>query len=184
MPTINDADGTAVIVSDKGRLQTDCVTEERESHTNRVHGTAYTWQFSNDPAAADDCIFYLKNNDDQTLILEGIDLFITDDCDVYLKLGGSGTTHAGTVVTGTNLNAGSGNVADVTCLHAEDVESGGTFTGAVECNRYIYESGSLVDTHHINFPQDIMIPKNQVFSLWVDTIAIVVKGTLYGYFHD
>jgi len=184
MPTLNDANGTPVSVDDENMVKTLAVTESLEGHSNRRHGSAYTWQFSNDPAAADDCIFYIKNNDDLPLILEGIDLFITDDCDVYLKLGGTGTTAAGTTVTGTNMNAGSGNDADVTCLHAEDIEAGGTFSGAVECCRFIYESGTLVDTHHMNFPMDIVIPKNQVFSLWVDTISIVVKGTLYGFFHD
>ena len=183
MPTINDPNGTPASVTDERMVRTLAVSESLEGHTNRAHGAAYTWQFIDDPDAADDCIFYLKNNDTLPLILEGIDLFITDDCDVYLKLGGTGTTAAGTAITGANMNAGSGLAADVTCIHDGDIEAGGTFAGAVECNRYVYESGTLVDTHHMNFPMDIVIPKNQVFSIWVDTIAVVIKGTLYGFFH-
>ena len=171
-------------VTDERMLRALCVSESLEGHTTRGHGQSFTWQFSNDPAAADDCIFYLKNNDDLPLILGGIDLYITDDCEVYLKLGGTGTTAAGTVVTGANMNAGSGLAADVTCLHAEDVEAGGSFTGAVECNRFKYTTGTTVDTHNVNFPMDIVIPKNQVFSLWVNTISIVITGTLYGFFHE
>jgi len=181
MPTVNDANGTPQTVDDEGRAHTFCVNVSEEHHSNKDHGAAYTWQFSDDPDAADDCIFYIKNNDDKILVLEGIDLFITDACEVYLKVGGSGTTAAGTAITGTNMNPGSGEVADVTCLHDGDVEAGGTFTGAVECNRWIYSAAK--DTYNINFPVDIIIPKNQVFSLWVDTIAIVITGTLYGYFH-
>jgi len=184
MPTLNDPNGTAAHVTDGNMLKVLSVRESLEVHSNRTHGSAYTWQFIDDPDAADDCIFYLKNTDDLPLILEGIDLFITSDCDVYLKLGGIGTTATGTAITGTNMNAGSGLAADVTCIHAGDVESGGTFSGAVECNRFVYESGTIVDTHNVNFPMDIVIPKNQVFSIWVDTISVVVKGTLYGFFHE
>ncbi len=184
MPTLNDANGTPVTVDDENMVKTLSVIESLEGHSNRNHGSAYTWQFIDDPDAADDCIFYLKNTDDLPLILEGIDLFVTLDCDVYLKVGGSGTTATGTAITGTNMNAGSGNAADVTCIHDGDIESGGTFSGAVECCRFVYEADTIVDTHHVNFPMDIVIPKNQVFSLWVDTIAIVIKGTLYGFFHE
>ena len=184
MPTINDANGTPANVTTRGMVKALAVSESLEGHTNRTHGQAFTWQFSTAATAADDCIFYIKNTDDLPLILEGIDLFISDDCAIYLKLGGTGTTAAGTVVTGVAMNAGSGEVADVTCLYAEDVESGGTFTGATECNRYSFESGTVVDTHNINFPMDIVIPKNQVFSIWVDTASVVIKGTLYGFFHN
>ena len=184
MPTINGPDGTVANVDDEHRLAVRSVETSLEHHVNAEEGEAYTWQFSEDPDAGDDCIFYLKNNDDKNLILEGIDLFITTDCDVYLKVGGTGTTATGTAITGTNLNAGSGNSADVTCIHDGDIEAAGTFTGAIECNRFVYESGTLVDTHHINFVMDIIIPKNKVFSIWVDTTGVVVTGTLYGYFHS
>jgi len=184
MPTINDPNGQAADVTSEKMLKALCVSETLEGHTNRGHGQAFTWQFSTAATAADDCIFYIKNTDDLPMILEGLDLYVSNDCDVYLKLGGSGTTAAGTVVTGVPLNAGSGEVADVTCLYSEDVESGGTFTGAIECNRYCYESGTVVDTHNINFPMDIVIPKNQVFSIWTDTPSVVITGTLYGFFHD
>ncbi len=184
MPTTNDPNGNPQKVNEEGQAHTVAVAHRAGHHVNEVHGEAYTWQFSEDPDAGDDCIFYLKNNDDKVLVLEGIDLFITTDTDVYLKVGGTGTTAAGTAITGTNVNAGSGNIADVTCLHDGDIEAGGTFTGATESNRYVYQSGTLVDTHHINFPQDIVIPKNQVFSIWSSIIAVIVTGTLYGYFDD
>ena len=183
MPTINDANGTSATVDSENRLKVRSIQTSLEHHVNKDEGEAYTWQFSDDPDAGDDCIFYIKNNDDRDLVLDGIDLFITTDTDVYLKVGGAGTTATGTAIVGTNLNAGSGNVADVTCIHDGDVESGGTFTGAVECNRFVYQSGTLVDTHHINFVMDIIIPKNQAFSIWVGTAGVVVTGTLYGYFH-
>ena len=184
MPTVNDPNGDPQTVNEEGQASTLSIAHTAGHHVNEAHGEAYTWQFSEDPDAADDCIFYLKNKDDKNLVLEGVDLFITADTDVYLKIGGTGTTAAGTAITGTNVNAGSGNAADVTCLHDGDIEAGGTFTGAIECNRYVYQSGTLVDTHHINFPQDIIIPKNQVFSIWISIIAVVVTGTLYGYFDD
>ena len=184
MPMITGPNAMPANVDHEGRLTVQSTEVSMEHHVNKDEGLAFTWQFSEDPDANDDCIFYLKNNDDKVLVLEGIDLFITSDCDVFLKIGGSGTTATGTTITGANLNAGSGNVADVTCIHDGDIEAGGTFTRAVECNRFVYESGTLVDTHHINFVMDIIIPKNQVFSIWVDTAGVVIKGTLYGWFHD
>ena len=184
MPTINDANGTPASVCDENRLQVEAVTVSEEHHANIHDGTAYSWYFTNDPDAADDCIFYLKNNADQDLILEGMDLFVTDDTDVYLKLGGSGDPcTAGTTVTGANLNAGSGNVANVTAEHDGDIEgAGSTFSGGTEVARYVYQSGTLVNTHHINFPCDLIIPKNQIFTLWLDTISIVIQCTVWGYF--
>lgn len=185
MPTINGPNGTGATVNDENRLETSCVTETAEHHTNREEGEAYTWYFSDDADVGDDCIFYLKNTDDKELILEGIDLYVTSDEEVYLKVGGTGTTASGaTTVVGTNLNAGSGNVADCIALHHGDIESGATFAGGVECNRYKYTEGTTYDTHHVNFPMDIVIPKNQVFSLWCATAGVVVNGTLYGFFHD
>ena len=182
MTTINDANGTPAIVTPKGKLRGYVVSESEEHHANESDGLAFTWQFSNDADAGDDCLFYIKNTDDRDLMLEGIDLYITAACEVYLKVGGAGTTAAGTAVVGANLNPGSGNVADVTCLHAPDVEAGGTFTGATECNRFKYAAAA--NTHHVNFAMDIIVPKNQVFTLWCDTVAVVITGTLYGYFHD
>ena len=181
MPTVNDPNGYYQRVDDENRAHCFSVNVSEEHHANKDHQSAYTWQFSDDPDAADDCIFYLKNNDDRALVLEGMDFSTADACGVYVKIGGTGTTAAGTAITATNVNAVSGNVADVTCIHDGDIEAGGTFTGAVEFARWTYAAAT--DTHNINFPLDVIIPKNQVFSIWVDTIGIVVTGTVYGYFH-
>ncbi len=184
MPTLNGPDGEPTVVTPKGKARTYSVTESEEHHTNESDGLCFTWQFSEDADANDDCIFYLRNTDDRGLMLEGIDLYVTSDAEVYIELGGSGTTATGTAITGTNMNAGSGNVADVTCIHDGDVEAGGTFSGSTECNRYKYTEGTTYDTHHINFPMDIVIPKNQVFTLWCSAAGVVIVATLYGYFHD
>jgi len=184
MPTVNDANGTPVIVTPGGKARTYTITESEEHHANESDGLAFTWQFSDDADANDDCIFYIKNTDSLELMLEGIDLYVTSDAEVYLKVGGTGTTAAGTAVTGTNLNPGkSGNDADVTAIHDGDIEAGGSFTGAIECNRYKYTEGTTYDTHHINFPMDIVITKNQVFSIWCSAAGVVIIATLYGYFH-
>jgi hypothetical protein len=173
-------------VTEENMLLTRAVTVSDEHHVNVDEGEAYSWYFTTDPDAADDCVFYLKNDSDADLILEGMDLFVTDDCDVYVKLGGSGAYATGTTaVVGANLNAGSGNVADCTCGKHTDIEAAGsTFSGGTEVARYAYQSGTLVDTHHINFPCDLIVPKNQIFTIWVDTISIVIQCTVWGYFHD
>jgi len=45
MPTLNDANGTPVSVDDENMVKTLAVTESLEGHSNRRHGSAYTWQF-------------------------------------------------------------------------------------------------------------------------------------------
>ena len=184
MPTVNDPDGTAQHVDNENRALTSTISDTKEHHANIHEQAAYSWYFTDDPDASDDCIFYIKNNDDKDLILEGIDLFITDECTVYFNLGGTGTINSSaTTVTGANLTAGSGNKADATAAHDGDIESGGTFSGSTTGFRYKFITGTTVDTKHFNFPMDVVIPKNQVFTIWVDTISIVVNGTLYGFFH-
>ena len=178
--------GYSAKVTDENMLLTRAVTVSEEHHANIDEGNAYSWYFTTDPDAADDCVFYLKNNSDDDLIIEGMDLFVTDDCDVYCKLGGSGTyATATTAVVGANLNAGSGNIADVTCGYHTDIEAtGSTFSGGTQVSRHVYQEGSLKDTHRINFPCDLIVPKNQIFTLWVDTIAIVIQCTVWGYLHE
>ena len=182
MPTVNDPSGTPQHVSKENMAKTLAVSESLEGHTNRYHKQAYTWQFSNDPDVGDDCIFYIKNNDEVPLILEGLTLFITAACEVYIKIRGSGTTAVGTPVTGVCVNGGGNDDSDVTCLHDGDVESGGTFSGGVEFDRFKYSAAT--DSYEVNFPMDVTLPKNAVFSLWVDTAGVVVTGTLYGFFHE
>ena len=185
MPTINGPNGTVVKVTDENRLSMEGVAYSEEHHANQHEGVAYTWYFSTTATAADDCIFYLKNNADKDLVLEGMDLYVTTDAVVYAKIGGSGTyATATTAVTGANLNAGSGNVADVTAGYAADIEGvGSTFTGGTEVGRWTYTDGTSYDTHHINFPMDLVIPKNQIFTFWAYTQTVVINGTVYGYFH-
>ena len=186
MPTINGPNGTVANVDDENRLRTRGTSESMEHHVNKDEGQAYSWYWSTTATAADDCMFYLKNNDNKDLVLEGMDLYVTTDAVVYTKIGGSGTyATATTAVTGTNLNAGSGNVADVTAGYAADIEgAGSTFSGGTEFARWTYTDGTSYDTHHVNFPMDIIIPKNQIFTFWAYTQTVVINGTVYGWFHS
>ena len=185
MPTINGPNGTVVNVDDENRLSTYSTSVSMEHHVNKDEGLAFSWYFSTTATAADDCIFYLKNNDGKDLVLEGMDLYVTTDAVVYAKLGGSGTyATATTAVVGANLNAGSGNVADVTAGKHTDIEgAGSTFSGGTEVGRWTYTDGTSYDTHHINFPMDLIVPKNQIFTFWAYTQTVVINGTVYGWFH-
>ena len=185
MQTIHGPNGKVVNVTKTGRLETYAVTVSLEHDTNKRNGEAYSWYFTDDADANDDCIFYLKNNDDRDLVLEGMNLYVTSDAEVYIKLGGVGTTNSSaTAVVGCNMNAGSGNVADVTALHDGDIQAGATFSSSTECLRYKYTDGTSYDTHDINYPMDIIIPKNSVFSIWCGTAGVVIQCTIFGFFDD
>jgi len=184
--TIEDGKGTGknVGVSDNNELLTHGVSVSEEHSANMDMGKAFSWIFSEDPDANDDCIFYLKNTGDENLVLEGMNLYISAAAEVYIEIGNEGTTATGTSVTGNNLNAGSGNTVEntITAKKDGDLQSGATLSSGAEVVRYIFAAAS--DSKHYNFAADIIIPPQQTFTIWCDTAAVVVKATLTGYFYN
>jgi len=174
--------GKSAGVSDNNELLTHAVSVSEEHSANMDKGKAFSWVFSEDPDANDDCIFYLKNNDDENLVLEGMEIYVSAAAEVYVEIGNEGTTTSGTTVSGKNLNAGSGNSAEVTAIKDGDIQSGATLATGDEVKRFIFSAETT--SKHYNFVADLIIPPQQTFTVWCDTAGVVVKATLVGYFYN
>lgn len=173
-------DGNTAAVSVHNELLTHSVSVSEEHSVNMDHGEAYSWRFSNDALANDDCIFYMKNTNGKNLVLEGITIYVSGACEISFAIKNIGTTAPGSVVTAVNLNTNSGKNANCIAIHGEDLQAGGTLnTGSrTECLHYI----GATNSSHYNFPCDLMITAQQSFTVWCNTAGIIVSATLYGYF--
>jgi len=181
---IEDGKGTgkSVGVSDNNELLTHGVSVSEEHSANMDKGKAFSWIFSEDADANDDCIFYIKNTSEENLVVEGVELYVSGATEVYVEIGNEGTTTTGTTVSGKNLNAGSGNSPKVTAIKDGDVQSGGTLATGDEVKRFIFAAETT--SKHYNFVADLIIPPQQTITIWSNTAAIVVKGTIVGYFYN
>lgn len=177
--------GNRVRVDDEQRLWVDSVIVTLEHHTNQQHGEAYNALFAVGPEGADDCIFYLKNNDIKDLIVESIWWQTSAAEEVYYKLGDTGAavkTH-GADITPANLNVGSGNIADVTCYsNTADsaVDITGLSGGATAQKLWLTSAASVL----FNCDQDIIVPKNQTFTIYCVDGDTYLRGTVTFHFHS
>ena len=170
---INDGEGNghSAGVTDENMFKTQATTQSVEHHVNQSHGQAYSIPISVSPDDADDCIFYLKNNSDTDMTIEGITLGATDPSandSVYFKLGDSGTRDNATDVVPVNLNTGSGNSATgdfETGIHLND----GTLAGGSEFERIMLAAAAATDkvSSNFNFSQDVIIKENGTFTIYI-----------------
>lgn len=182
---INDGrgQGSTMGVNDENRALTEAVTLTMERHTNEEEGEAYHALFDQSPTANDDCIFYMVNSHTtKTLILEGIWLSVSAVCEVYFQANAKGTRNSATAVTPVNCNFGSGNAAEGTFEQGVDLDGGSaTLTGGTEFERYVFRAAG--DSSHFNFEQDIIIPRNQTFTVWCSSLSATVNGTVVFNYH-
>jgi hypothetical protein len=171
--------GRRAKVDKSQNLHTHATTTTIEHIVNHNDGEAYHLLFNQTPTGANDCFLYMRNNSDgDDICIEGIWFRVASAEQVVVKLGDSGTTSGGTTATPANLNAGSGKVADGTFEAGNDITglSGGT----------TIEKYWLTDTatQHFNFEQDVIIPKNGIFTLYAVTGAVAIAGTVVFNFHS
>lgn len=104
-------------VSDEGMLLTDAVTISTSAHVCKEHGTLFSWTTSYDAAAADYVL--AVRNTDSTYDLEITAIFMSSDAasGVTVAFGTWSTVGGGTLVTGRNMNSGSGNIANATAYN-------------------------------------------------------------------
>ena len=153
-----------------------------EHHVNQDHGEFYSIVLDQAPAAGDDCILYLMNDDDKDLLLSSVAIFASGAVEVYMKISDSGTRNGAGALTPVNRNAGSGNEADCTCEQGADLDGGAaTLGGGTEIDRIAVEANK--QTLKIEWCSAIIIPKNQTMTLWAS--AIVTVNAIMGiYFYE
>ncbi len=184
---IEDGSGTGrtAKIDGENRLHTESLSTTVERHANQVEGSAYNVLFAVTPAGADDMLFYLKNNSETDLVVEGIWWQAASAEQVYYNVGDTGTPGGASKadITPANLNAGSGKNADVTCISrtadaAVDIEG---VSGGVTIQKLWLTSAA---TTIFNCEQDIVIPKNQTFTIYAVAGSIALRGTVAFHFHN
>lgn len=169
-------------VNSEGRLLAECVSSSIEHHINHSEGQAYNAIFEQSPTANDDCIFYMANNSDTTLVVEGLKLSVSAACEVYVQKNAIGTRNSGTAITPVNMNFVSGNPADCTAEYGADLDGGAaTLTGGTEFERFVFRAAS--DSRTFNFEQDIAMAKNNTITIWCSSSAATLNATVILNFH-
>lgn len=176
--------GNRAKVNSEQQLSVDCVAQTPKHHVNHDHGNSYNALFAVNPDGADDCIFYLKNNDDKDMVIESIWWQTSAAEEVYYKLGNTGTAVKtnGADITPANLNVGSGNIADVTCYsNTADgaVDITGLSGGTTVQKLWLTSAASTL----FDCDQDIIVPKNQVFTIYCVGGDTNLRGTVVFWFH-
>jgi hypothetical protein len=170
--------GNFAQVDSSGKLQTDAVTQTAEHASNHEQGKAYQWVFEQTPTAANDCFLYMKNSDDDDLVIEGVTLRVPTNEQIQFKIGDSGTTSGGTSAIPVNLNTLSGREAEGTFEAGNDIT--GISGGSTFDKLWV---GASDTSAHFNFEQDVILGKNGVFTMYATTGAIQINGTLVFNYH-
>lgn len=171
--------GKTTGVTYENRLKVEAVTQTLEHHTNQEHGLAFQYPWQQTPTGAGDCFLYVKNLDDVDLVVEGFYLRAAGAEQVEVKLGDSGTPAGGTDRTLVNCNAGSGKTADVTFQTGNDITG---LSGGSVVERLYVPNGT--ESKYYNLEQDVIVPKNNVLTLYAVNGSIEVDGTFICHFHD
>jgi len=180
-------DGFEAGVNLENRLMTSGIAASVEHHVNHHDKEAYNVLFAVNPDGAGDCFFYLLNdsNKNMDITLEGLWIQTSAAEEIYTMIAQAGPAVLtnGIALAQQNLNAGSGNVADVTC-YGELADGGVDITGLIggrEVQR-LWLTNAV--TELFNFEQDIIIPPNQSFSMYCVGGDTLLRGTLVFNFHN
>lgn len=186
MPTINGPNGQAANVNSAGHLETEAITHSAEHYANDVAEQAYQIPFAVNPSGAGDCIFYLKNNSENNLFIEGLNYLSSAAEEIYIEIANTGTAvlTAGAALTPKNCNAGSGKTADATCW--SNVADGAVDITGLATGREIERIWitALADNKLHNFVMDVILPKNKVFTIWCVGGDTNIRGTVFFYYHS
>ncbi len=163
--------GQSAKVTDDGRLAVAAIAASPEHYFNHSKGQAYTASFSATPTGAGDCFFYMKNTGEPDIIIEGFGLWLAANEYIDVNLRDTGTAANGTDITPVNLNTSSGNSPITTIQNGNDITglSGGDLA-------YRVYHASSQDITYTNFEMDIILTKNGVFTLYVQTGTTALAG--------
>jgi len=178
---IEDGKGTGnrAEVNEEKQLVVSAITETSLEHESEENGSGYVWSSSNVTVDATDTVLLLKNTSDTPLHIECVKVSGTvattqvtvhlPTTEVTVTAGGGGA-----VVTGTNLNTSSSNVADASAASDETNNSQGNIIAEV------FLSGD--STENIETP-GLILGKNK--SIGVDTSnTLEIAAAIVGHFED
>jgi hypothetical protein len=170
--------GNTVKIDGDNRLHVDSISKSVEHEANHSNGISYSVSFAATPSAEGDCFFYMKNTAETDMIIEGIGFYMAADQYFDIKMGDLGTPSGGASITPVNLNGGSGKSA--IGLFQQGVDITGLSGGGVAYRIY---HASSTGTVYTNFEQDIILPKNSTFSLYIQTGGVPLAGFIDMFYH-
>ena len=182
MPTVNDPNGNPMHVTDDGRAKTYSIIETEGLHVNEDEAGAYTVMVDVTTDGTTNDFFYLQNTASADLIITKIEGWCDDENqEISIFLGGTDAgTAAGDMLVPANLNAGSGNSADVVCTQdATDL----AITGG-RVVRLLKMPVTALELVTFNFQDTgLIIPKNQRLHLEA-ALAGLINLNITFYFHS
>jgi len=170
--------GYAAEVNAENRLATNSVCQSAVHHINHHEGKYFTLTITSQATAADDCIGYVQNDDDDDLVISHVYLYCSASTLLSVKGFDIGTPVGGTAIYPVNCNFGSGNAADGTFQRGNDIT--GLSGGSTVVNLFTAENeGTLLD-----FSPYLIVPKNKTCTFYVDqNSASATIGLGFG-FHE
>jgi len=170
--------GHRVKVINNNMLSTYSVTKTEIAYESEQNGRAYTWTASQN-WGADKNVLWLRNDSvSLDLHIERIAIACPTACLVEIYVG-EGSTVGGIEVIGTNLNLGSGNLADVTCRHTNtnvDTGTGLTLLGTVYA--------PATSTASIEFLGALVLSLHTEIAVNFITDVDLSSVNMTGYFHE
>lgn len=173
---------TAGVTSDN-RLRTSAATTSIEHVVNHHNGDAYSVIFEMSASAADDCVFFMKNENTngKDLVVEGIRFCVDSACIVSVKIGDTGTPASPSSLTPVNLSAESGKSADGTFNQGPSLDNGSALTGGNTIYTYRYTAAT---SEYVNFEQDVILGRNNALTIYMNNATTTVTGTFDINYHS
>ena len=175
--------GFALGVNSENRAVVEAISSTVEHHINHHGKAAYNVVFTaTSEAAVTRCFYYMKNDDDVDMCIEGLWLNIDKATTITVQLNNIGDPDSGTAITPAILNAGAVASASGTFEYGADLgNAGATLTGGVLSEQFVYTGAR--ESHYVNFEQDIILPKNTVLMLWTSAATTLVNATVVFNYH-
>jgi len=178
--------GRTVKIDEENRMTVMATTEVEAAHVNNDEGEAYTL-FS--PILSDDldpslelespCIFYIKNTSEKNLVITSVRMWAetAEYLDIYFNQ--EGVPVGGHLATPVNMNLNSGKQAAGVFLGSDRITgmSGGTWFDRM---RIPADDGD----HIFEWEPTIIIPKNNVLTVYAGIGGILTEASVTFYYHD
>lgn len=179
MAQIEDGKGTGnrAEVNKENQLVVKATTQSELEHESEESGSAYNWSSDIVSIDAADTVLLVKNTSDTPLHIEHIEIangVTASEYTVHLPTS-EVTLSGGSVVTGTNLNTGSSNVADALSRSDEEGNTQGNVIATVW----------LAVDRNVRIDLDgLILGKNK--SIGIDVVATTIEtaATIVGHYED
>ena len=165
--------GTTASVGLDNRLDVSGKMSSRATYVSRDMGQCYSWSAAKNIDATDTILLVCNNSTTKFLYIEKI-IIGSDAATRFTVHSPAYPTLAGTVITGTNDNRTSGNVADASAYEDE--------TGNTQAN--IIHQGMLMASEMVDLTIDgrIILGYHQSIAVDIVTEPTMVTCTIVGYF--